>query len=176
MTYVGAKANQVSRLDLFVEITKALELETSVSEEKNTVVVDVSKEQIELKVIFGDFKKVRIWKKFAFAPANIMEEYRRAEELLKPLAHAFSMEWKIAKKKVAFKWPLETQTDQNFLLEIVLENLEKDPEYLRELLADRSRNYFVRKSLPFMINDWPEFTKQRSNALLKLLDEAGKQQ
>lgn len=171
---MGAKANQVSRLELFVEIAKALELETSVTEEPNALSVDVSKDQISLKVIFGDFKKVRIWKKFAFTPANIMEEYRRAEELLKPLAHAFSIEWYVVKKKIASKWPLESRTDQNFLLEIVLENLEKDQEFLKELLADKSRNYFVRKAIPYMINDWPEFTKQRSSKLLKLLDEADK--
>ncbi|MGH9909840.1 MAG: hypothetical protein ACRD32_04300, partial [Nitrososphaerales archaeon] len=61
-----------------------------------------------------------------------------------------------------------------FLLEIVLDNLEKDPEFLKELLADKNRNYFIRKSIPYMINDWPEFTKQRSSKLLKMLDEAGK--
>jgi len=170
---MGTKANQVYRLELFIELAKVLELETSVTEENNALSVDVSKDQISLKVIFGDFKKVRIWKKFAFAPANIMEEYRKAEELLKPLAHAFSIEWHVVKKKIAMKWPIESLTDQNFLLEIVLENLEKDPEYLKDLLTDRNRNYFVRKSLPYMINDWPEFTKQKSSKLLKLLDEAG---
>ena len=171
---MDAKANQVSRLELFIEIVKALELETSVTEESNTLSVDVSKDKLSLKVIFGDVKKVRIWKKFAFAPVNIMEEYRRAEELLKPLAHAFSIEWHVVKKKIATIWPLESRTDQNFLLEIVLENLEEDPEFLKELLTDKNRNYFVRKSIPYMINDWPEFTKQRSNKLLKLLDEANK--
>jgi len=169
---MGTKVNQVSRVELFVEIAKALELETSVTEENNALSIDVSKGQLSLKVIFGDFKKVRIWKKFAFAPVDIMEEYRRAEELLKPLAHAFSIEWYIAKKKIATKWFLESQTDRNFLLEIVLENLEKDPDFLKELLSDKNRNYFVRKSLPYMINDWPEFTKQRSSKLLNLLDEA----
>ncbi|MEE8133021.1 MAG: hypothetical protein V3T40_05550 [Nitrososphaerales archaeon] len=169
---MGTKVNQVSRVELFVEIAKALELETSVTEENNALSIDVSKGQLSLKVIFGDFKKVRIWKKFAFAPVDIMEEYRRAEELLKPLAHAFSIEWHIAKKKIATKWFLESQTDRNFLLEIVLENLEKDPDFLKELLSDKNRNYFVRKSLPYMINDWPEFTKQRSSKLLNLLDEA----
>lgn len=171
---MGAKANQVSRLELFVEIAKALELEVNVTEETNALTVDVSKDQISLKVIFGEFKKVRIWKKFAFAPRNIMEEYRRAEELLKPLAHAFSIEWYVVKKRIVSKWPLESRTDQNFLLEIVLENLEKDPEFLKELLADKNRNFFVRRAIPYMINDWPEFTKQRSSKLLKLLDEAGK--
>ena len=103
-----------------------------------------------------------------------MEEYSRAEELLKPLAHAFSIEWYIVKKKIATIWPLESQTDRNFLLEVVLENLEKDPEFLKELLTDKNRNYFVRKSISYMINDWPEFTKQKSNSLLKLLDQASK--
>lgn len=171
---MGTKANQVPRLELFVQIAKTLELEATITEENNALSVDLSKDQINLKVIFGDFKKVRIWKKFAFTPSNIMEEYRRAEELLKPLAHAFSIEWHVVKKKIANLWPIESQTDQNFLLEIVLDNLEKDPEFLKELLADKNRNYFIRKSIPYMINDWPEFTKQKSSKLLKMLDEAGK--
>lgn len=171
---MGTKANQVPRLELFIQIAKTLELEVNVTEESNALAVDVSKDQINLKVIFGDFKKVRIWKKFAFAPRNIMEEYRRAEELLKPLAHAFSIEWHEVKKKIATLWPIESQTDQNFLLEIVLDNMEKDPKFLKELLADKSRNYFIRKSIPYMINNWPEFTKQKSSKLLKMLDEAGK--
>lgn len=172
---MGAKADQVSRLDVFLEILKALELEAGVKEEGNTLAVNITKEQLSLKVLFGDFPKVRIWKKFAFAPADIMEEYRRATELLKPIGHAFNMEWHVVKKKIATKWPLESQTDQNFLLEVVLDNLNKDSEFLKELLSDRRRNYFVRKSIPYMINDWPEFTKQKSSKLLKLLDEAGKQ-
>jgi len=171
---MGTKANQVSRLELFIEIIKALDLQANIVEERNTLVVDVSKGQLSLKVMFGDFPKVRIWKKFAFAPANIMEEYRRAAELLKPLAHAFDIEWHVVKNKVAFLWPIESQSDQNFLLEIVLENLEKNPDFLKELLADKTRNYFVRKSIPNMINNWPEFTKQRSSKLLRLLDEIGK--
>jgi hypothetical protein len=171
---MGTKAHQVSRLELFIEIAKALELETKLTEETNALSIDVSKGDLSLKVIFGDFNKVRIWKKYAFAPANIMDEYRRAEELLKPLAHAFSIEWQQVKKKIAMKWPMESQTDQNFLLEIVLDNLEKDREFLAEFLTDRNKNYFVRKSIPYMINNWPEFTKQRSSKLLKLLDEVGK--
>ena len=171
---MGAKTNRVSRLELFVEIGKVLELETSVTEERDGLAVNISKDELNLKGFFGDFKKVRIWKKFAFTPANIMEEYSRAEELLKPLAHAFSIEWYIVKKKIATIWPLESQTDRNFLLEVVLENLEKDPEFLKELLTDKNRNYFVRKSISYMINDWPEFTKQKSNSLLKLLDQASK--
>ncbi|MFQ5940257.1 MAG: hypothetical protein ACE5KA_00960 [Nitrososphaerales archaeon] len=171
---MSSKANQVSRLELFLEIVKAFELQANVTEEIKGLTVDVSKDELSLKVIFGDFKKVRIWKKFAFAPTNIMEEYRRAEELLKPLAHAFNIEWHVLKKKIATKWPLESQTDQNFLLEIVLDNLEKDQEFLKNLLADENRNYFVRKSIPYMINDWPEFTKQKSSKLLKLLDEVAK--
>ncbi|MEM2759692.1 MAG: hypothetical protein QXU32_07415 [Nitrososphaerales archaeon] len=167
-----SRSDQVFRLGLFIEIARALELNTDVTEEKNALSVDVSKGQLSLKVIFGDFKKVRIWKKFAFAPSNIMEEYRRAEELLKPLAHAFSIDWHAVKKKIAIKWPIESRTDQNFLLEIVLENLEKDPEFLKELLSDKNRSCLVRKSIPYMINDWPEFTKQRSSKLLKILDEA----
>ena len=127
---MGTKANQVPRLELFVQIAKTLELEATITEENNALSVDVSKDQINLKVIFGDFKKVRIWKKFAFTPSNIMEEYRRAEELLKPLAHAFSIEWHVVKKKIANLWPTESQTDQNFLLEIVLDNLEKDHAFL----------------------------------------------
>lgn len=172
---MGREANQVSRLELFIEIGKALGLETRiVAEDNNSLSVDVSKDQLFLKVIFGDFKKVRIWKKVAFAPSNIMDEYRRAEELLKPLAHAFDMEWHIIKKKIAALWPLESRIDQNFLLEVVLENLEDDTEFLKRLLSDRCKNSFVRRSLPHMINDWPEFTKQKSYKLLKLLDAAGK--
>ena len=171
---MGAMANQVSRPELFVEIAKALEFETSVTEEGNSLSIDVSMNDVSIRVTFGDFKKVRIWKKFAFAPGNIMEEYRTAEELLRPIAHAFNLEWQVVKKKVAATWPLESQTDKNFLLEIVVENLEKDPEFLKELLVENKRNYFVRKSMPHMINDWPEFTKQQSKNLLKLLDEVSK--
>lgn len=172
---MGARTNQVSRLDLFIDIVNALELETEVTEEPRALAVNVSKDELTLKVMFGEFYKVRIWKKFAFAPSDILEEYRRAEELFKPLAHAFGIEWHKVKKTIASKWPIESMVDQNFLLEIVLENLDKDPDYLKELLSDRRRNYFVRKSLPYMINDWPEFTKQKSSKLLKILDEAKKQ-
>lgn len=161
----------VSRLELFEEILNALELESQVQEEKNALTVKVSKGEVSLTVIFGDFKKVRIWKKFAFAPSNIMEDYRAAAELLKPIAHAFSIEWHRAKKKIAMKWPLESQSDNNFLLEIVVENIEHDKDFLKELLSDQNRNYFVRKSIPNMLNNWPEFTKKTSSMLLKILDE-----
>jgi len=164
--------NRVSRLETFQEIAKALELESEVHEESNALSVKVSKGDIVLTVIFGDFRKVRIWKKFAFAPSSILEDYKTAAELLKPLANAFDINWHSAKKMIASVWPLESQSDNNFLLEIVLENLESDKEFLKELLKDERRNYLVRKSIPYMLNNWPEFTKKRSSVLLKILDDA----
>lgn len=83
---MGTKVNQVSRVELFVEIAKALELETSVTEENNALSIDVSKGQLSLKVIFGDFKKVRIWKKFAFAPRR---QRRRCTQCCTGLVEAF---------------------------------------------------------------------------------------
>jgi len=165
-----AKA-RVSRLELFQEIAKSLELESQTHEESNALSVKVSKGDIALTVIFGDFKKVRIWKKFAFAPTKIMEDYKTAAELLKPLANAFDTNWHTAKKVIAGVWPLESQSDNNFLLEVVLENL-SDQEFLKELLKDQNRNYLVRKSIPYMLNNWPEFTKKTSSLLLKILDDA----
>ena len=164
--------DRVSRLDLFQEIAKVLELDLQIQEESNALSVKVSKGNITLTVIFGDFKKVRIWKKFAFAPSNIMEDYKTAAELLKPLANAFNINWHVAKKMIAAVWPLESQSDNNFLLEVVLENLESDQEFLKELLKDKNRNYLVRKSIPYMLNNWPEFTKKTSSVLLKILDDA----
>jgi len=164
--------NSVSRPELFQEIAKALKLESQIHEEPNALSVKVSKGDIVLTVIFGDFKKVRIWKKFAFAPAGIMEDYKTAAELLKPLANAFEINWHTAKQTIASVWPMESQADNNFLLEVVLENLESDKEFLKKLLKDRNRNYLVRKSIPYMLNNWPEFTKKTSSTLLKMLDDA----
>jgi hypothetical protein len=67
---------------------------------------------------------------------------------------------------------MESQADNNFLLEVVLENLESDKEFLKKLLKDQNRNYLVRKSIPYMLNNWPEFTKKTSSTLLKILDDA----
>lgn len=164
--------NHVPRLELFQEIAKALEFESQVHEEANAISVKVSKGDIALTVVFGDFKKVRIWKKFAFAPSKIMEDYKTASELLKPLANAFDINWHAAKKTIATVWPLESQSDNNFLLEVVLENLESDKEFLKKLLKDQNRNYLVRKSIQYMLNNWPEFTKKTSSMLLKILDDA----
>ena len=164
--------NTVSRLELFQEIAKALELESQVQQEANALSVKVSKADIALTVIFGDFKKVRIWKKFAFAPSGIMEDYKTAADLLKPLVNAFDINWNTAKNTIATVWPLESQSDNNFLLEVVLENLESDKEFLKKLLKDQNKNYMVRKSIQYMLNNWPEFTKKRSSTLLKILDDA----
>ena len=164
--------NHVSRLETFREIAKALDLESQIHEESNALSVKVSKGDIALTVIFGDFKKVRIWKKFAFAPSNILEDYKTAAELLKPLANAFDINWHEAKKVIATVWPLESQSDNNFLLEVVLENITSDQEFLKKLLQDQNKNYLVRKSIPYMLNNWPEFTKKTSSLLLKILDDA----
>ena len=164
--------DRVSRLELFQEIAKVLGFESQMHEESNALSIKVSKGDIALTVIFGDFKKVRIWKKFAFAPSNIMEDYKTAAELLKPLANAFDINWHAAKKMIATVWPLESQSDNNFLLEVVLENLGSDQEFLKDLLKDQSKNYLVRKSIPYMLNNWPEFTKKTSSLLLKMLDDA----
>jgi len=170
---MGSEAkNHVSRLELFLEIAKMLELESQTQEEPNALSVRVSKGDIVLTVIFGDFKKVRIWKKFAFAPSRIMDDYKTAAELLKPIANAFDINWHAAKKVMAAAWPVESQSDNNFLLEVVLENLGSDQDFLKELLKDRNRNYLVRKSIPNMLNNWPEFTKKTSAQLLKMLDDA----
>lgn len=161
----------VPRLDVFQEIARALGLESEAKEEKNALSVKVSRNDLALTVIFGDFKKVRIWKRFAFAPQNIMEDYKTAAELLKPLAHAFEVEWHTAKRAIASVWPMESQSDNNFLLEVVLENL-SDKEFLKKFLGDKNRNYLVRKSIPYMLNNWPEFTKKVSSVLMKILDDA----
>lgn len=164
--------NKVARLELFLEIAKALELEAQVNQESNALSVKVSKGDVALTVIFGDLKKVRIWKKFAFAPANIMDDYKTAVDLLKPLANAFEINWHSAKRTIASAWPMETQSDNNFILEVVLENLAPDQEFLKKFLEDKNRNYLVRKSMPYMLNNWPEFTKKISSTLMKILDDA----
>ena len=164
--------NSVSRPELFQEIVKAFKLELQLNEEPNALSVKVSKGEIILTVVFGDFKKVRIWKKFAFAPAKIMEDYKTAVDLLKPLANAFEINWHTAKQTIASVWPMESQADNNFLLEVVLENLESDKEFLKKFLKDQNRNYLVRKSIQYMLNNWPEFTKKTSSTLLKMLDDA----
>ncbi len=54
--------NRVPRLEAFQDIAKGLGFEVQVHEETNALSAKVSKGEIELTVVFGDFKKVRIWK------------------------------------------------------------------------------------------------------------------